>query len=792
MLPKYSGKLAMPLFKLLIRVVVLGCAAARRGRRAELRWTATLGLCWLATTGNPLPAQYTNKDSFFTRGFGNQAVLRVDAELEMPPSMSMGVLHVTISTKTPSKADRDLVIVLYAKSWGRNNFENIAYRAPVRLAEGMKEVKLHIPYVNQGVNTQSVWDVGIFEGGRDIEDDRKRPRNASTYQWIYSDGAVNAMAALHSSQESEKVIAKQLKDLGESLFETPNPNSARSNMNTTTGVQVLSIADATADWRRFFPYTAWILSAPAIEEMVSQRPDLVAALRDYIGAGGILLIVGVDETARLPAVDRLLYGALDRRQVRQWSSVKSAKQQWWWLDADDAGLTGVRRQATGDGALAAGEPDTGVTGLGAAHDLAVLAETWLEMKLGAPLNAADEFGYLLGHEPEIAYHLWSGREEVMRTLSSERILSRDYLFGKVLMTSKPLDAVPLHLLRETNFASNRATGLVTSGSDSNWFWRNLIRAVGKPPVWIFCGMVTLFGALLGPGLLFFTGRIARRSLMIFLVPAISLITTLAIVFYGVVHEGFDTHLRITSVQKLEPGAEQGFVWSRQNYFSGLPPREGLYFDWDTYARPVHAEDEGNYPGSVDPRDGIDCQVILGERQNWRGWLKPRQQQQLLIGHAIQNPRPLIAIRPQSDESAEVENLTENDIPVIVFRGAGEDYYIVENLGSKSRAVASAGDVASVAARVSKAVVDYRPTAPPELQEGGSLLQFGSGRSRYATTPGFESDDILNANFRQYLSDRLELPAFGYALLTTESDTVEVPLTAKSSENLHLIIGVEPW
>ncbi len=70
---------------------------------------------------------------------------------------------------------------------------------------------------------------------------------------------------------------------------------------------------------------------------------------------------------------------------------------------------------------------------------------------------------------------------------------------------------------------------------------------GKPPIWAFCVIVALFGALLGPGLLYFTGRMERRSLMIFLVPTISLLATVAVIAYGIFHEGFDTHVRLFSV-----------------------------------------------------------------------------------------------------------------------------------------------------------------------------------------------------------------------------------------------------
>ncbi len=378
-------------------------------------------------------------------------------------------------------------------------------------------------------------------------------------------------------------------------------------------------------------------------------------------------------------------------------------------------------------------------------------------------------------------------------LSGTDLVSRRVAFGQVHISDRPLMAIS-SVIDPNQFArENAGFASLNQNLDGNWFWRNLIRSVGKPPIWMFCAMVTLFGAVLGPGLLVVTGRMARRSLMILLVPAISLVTTFAIVAYSVVNEGFETHVRVTSVQALDPVSQQSFVWSRQNYFSGLPPREGLNLSPLTYARPVLPEQSySNY--SSDPKKNISRTVnLLPDQQIWSGWLKPRQQQQVLIGHSVAAAKMPVSIQQEQKNSVRLANESQAELLVVLVRGSGDDYYLAEKLAVGGALTVAAIDEDAASLSVSKLMVDYRPESPPELRAGGSLLDFGSSarRARVAAN-AYEADDVLNTQFQRNLSDKLDLPKFGFAVLATESDIVEVPLDGRSTENLHLIVGVQPW
>jgi hypothetical protein len=432
-----------------------------------------------------------------------------------------------------------------------------------------------------------------------------------------------------------------------------------------------------------------------------------------------------------------------------------------------------------------------IYGVDSAEQLAAVEQ----VLAGKPSTAGDKF-WTASYSTEGNLLSTTGTDYLTQPLEAlhEHPILRQLCFGSVLVTSDGLPDL-VNDYWKTTLTSLANTQFIDVEKDGDWFWRNLIRAVGKPPVWIFCGMVALFGALLGPGLLVVTARLARRSLMIFLVPAISLVATLAIVSYGVLHEGFLTHVRVTSVQAIDTSTQTGFVWSRQNYFSGLPPREGIRFSPQTYAREVAPEnDRYNNRWDGDPRRGVSSTItVLPDRQVWTGWLKPRQQQQLLVGHSSPRTELPIAIERSQPGEIRIVNCGSRALPMVLLRGARYDYYLAQKVAAGEGVSVKSSDLQTTRAQVAKSIVDYRPTSPPELGEGGSLMDFGSGRRRYSATANFyELDDILNVYFKQRLSDDLQLPPFGFAILATESEHVEVPVQGQSTENLHLLMGTHAW
>ncbi len=769
--------------------------------------------------------------AYATRGFRGRAPLKVVYSMELAPSMTIGFVKVSITDPTgPSKVDRRLRVVLYTHNYGQN-LDNLAYHYDIVLAEGMTSTSFEIPFIS--AESQFAWDVGVFEEGRDIEDTRKSKKsNQPEYHWAYNfnqTGNLMWVAGLMATNADPKSEARNLNAVTTYLnAQTPVQNSGFAGTTAVaTSPLNLTLDQASSDWRKYFPYPMWIASVEAVAEINEKYPKVADALRTYVSAGGILLVYEVKSSGDMASLNRLLSNTGGNAELASWKSIGSPTPPWWILPPREQTQPSPSKSSTTATAPTPDLPATPATqanpatpatpstnaasstktpepespkaqpaieGAGAMFDAALLTDTLLETGLGSHRDNLNGLMAVLGFEDMTLEQLEEGRARLLTALTTDKLLQREYGRGKIIICNRSLHELQDNQIAMfTNAKDDKSIGALTARShDGSWFWQNLILEVGKPPVWAFGAMVALFGLLLGPGLLAFTGRMQRRSLMIFLVPSVSLVATLAIILYGVLHEGFDTHVRIHSVTVYDTPAQVAFGWSRQNYFSGMPPREGLQFSEQAYVRCVGPEDASNYSGMPDPRYNIEGTVAIGEKQIWNEWLKPRQHQQLLVGHKV-DPKtiPIATERAESGQLV-LTNRTAMTLPLVVLRGDKDDYYLETDLAPNESRELEVKDIDTVTASVSRIGVDYKPTIPPELDGGSdSLLNFGNPR-RYSRTYMVQASEIINDAFKRYLSDDLDLEPHGFAALVPEFEPIEIPLKGIQSDCVNLVIGVDPW
>ena len=721
-------------------------------------------------------------DVFVTRSIRGSDVLRVNTTLELAASRTFGVARITVTNTTrKSPRDRNLEIVLFVHSWtgGSGTF---AYHLPVVLAEGQSEVTVEIPHTQHAY--QSSWDVGIYEDGREIEDKRLVNPNQTTFQWTYHDRDNANWAILRGREESANNLQNEMsRILRLASGATANNTYAGGGTNSTLAPGRIQFhGEATHDWRYFLPYPSWLVSAETLQEINQNNPGLADAVRHYVACGGRLLIYGLAHPMQRIEAAKFFQVEPSWFSGPGWSLESASRVSWWWLNEKD------QPRFPQDEAIELLSPR------GIAYDAGLALETWLEARIGSHLLSARELTRMF-HDGiprwEEGLRANAISDYVLDEFAAKKVVSKSYLGGTIVVCTQPLGQVPPNVLQKVlnRHSITAVSSQAAANNDGDWLLRNLIEAVGKPPVWIFCGIVGVFGTLLGPGLLYMTGRIGRRSLMILLVPVTSLLATVAIIAYGVLHEGFDTHVRVTSLTRLDADNGSAFSWSRQNYFSGLPPREGIFLNNQTYARPVLDEAHSSHV-VADPRQSIECRVWSGERSNWRGWLKARQQQQLLLGHPVRGLKPPVAISGGAKQAIRIHNLSDQDLPFVVARGEGEDYYFLEGLPEGKEEECQPLTKLEAAAVVARATVDFRPEPPPELEDSDSLLAFGTGqsRSRQNRHPG----DMLIHAIRSHLSDVLNLDPFTYATILSNNPAVEVPVQGIHSNDLHILIGTQRW
>lgn len=723
-----------------------------RGRLSSLLSLAGLVvLAWLIASEQTLAQNSQSSCVVTTRG--SRDVLDVVFLMECSNAETVGVLHFDVrAVAGPSSSDRELEIV-FTMSPSSDGRSPVVHRQSIVLKEGATSARGMMPFVLNSSTEPSqqrmhFWNVGVFEERRDVEASRMlqasqggpfipvrlaagEPPPFMVHQRGSQSGAVLHIldsGAKFDAKLDSQIAARFIKDtsgLGiRPVLDVPTFDLARNFMSASNIRHIESLPEY---WHYYLQFSAVTLNHQALARLQAERPLAATAIKQYVAAGGDLILA-------CPKAD----GA---RLIDQWITNREDghKPEYWTTDRQAVQAPPFQEDATAENAT----------------------ET-----------TADPFALSTETQP-IENQSWA---------ENQRWAKRTHGRGRLIcLEEQETTSLPALAL-----ARSRAVPVgiaISSVHDQTWSLRNMITSVGKPPVWTFCGIILLFGLILGPGLLILTAWIGRRSLLILLVPLVSIGATLAIVAYEVLHEGFGTHVRISSVLNIDERSGDGFVWSRQNVFSGWPPRDGLSVPNDIYCRPVGNVRLGR---AGTPRNASSYQYIVEHQKDvsiWRGVLQAREQRQFLIGHPAKLSMP-IEVKRIDDKRASLRNLTDETLPFVVMRDGSSGYYFAEKVAPNAQlelASVPFGDIAGVLSRMR---TEMAPTLPADLR----ALGWGVAQEQ-------NSSEILDQEWLGAMAEQSAvstIPPYGFVTLIRNCSAVYVPLKATASESLHLVTGSAVW
>lgn len=694
-------------------------------------------------------AAQTQQASCVVTTRGNTAdTLDVTFLVECGSSESSATLHFDVrSVAGPSPSDRKLEIAFLVSAVPDGRFSTV-HRQKILLKEGASSVQSSLPFtmnLNSDASGQRMqyWNVRVLEEQRDIEASRGIQANP---------GSPYMLARLNSGESPPYMLLQRGTQSGTNLAivensstlstlpipqnnivvqDTPVFDLARDVLRITSARHVQSLPEY---WHYYLQFRWVALTTECLAQVRTERPQAAEALKQYISAGGMLLLVS---------------------------------------------STG---QATGQpGQAPSGSEDTGQTAI----------DDWL---LGKQPDNPDRAGwekpfdaspFLLMRQKNFAGNQEFGEESYEDAGVADKLLrgtlSRNYGRGRIVFLGGD------NRFQNSSYASLMSMSIGVSSSsayDENWPLRNMIASVGKPPIWTFCVIVLLFGLILGPGLLTLTGWIGRRSLMILLVPLISLGATFAIVSYEVLHEGFGTYARVTAVLDIDEASGDAFVWSRQNYFSGWPPREGLSIPKNIFCRPVRGFSLGGR-GNIGLNSPENQYTVVHEpeRSVWTGVLPARAQQQFMIAHPLKASMP-IQVKRVDDKTISLRNLTSEMLPMVICRDGKDGYFFAENVPANAELQLPVLAFDEIAGSLSRLRSEYAPGYPPELRSMGWAL--GSNQS---------SVEILDQTWVGALAEQAAqstIKPYGFVTLIHKCDELFVPLEANTQESLILVTGRASW
>lgn len=131
-------------------------------------------------------------------------------------------------------------------------------------------------------------------------------------------------------------------------------------------------------------------------------------------------------------------------------------------------------------------------------------------------------------------------------------------------------------------------GISTVGDNPDT-WSLLVPGIGTPPVGMFLILISLFIILVGPVNYVLLRRWDRLYLLLVTVPVAAAVVVASTLGYAILADGLGVKLRVRSLTMLDQRTGQQVSWSWQTYYASLVPSRGLTFPADAAVYPVPGE-----------------------------------------------------------------------------------------------------------------------------------------------------------------------------------------------------------
>ncbi len=228
------------------------------------------------------------------------------------------------------------------------------------------------------------------------------------------------------------------------------------------------------------------------------------------------------------------------------------------------------------------------------------------------------------------------------------------------------------------------------------------------PARTFLLILLLFSLLAGPGAILYTRRASRRIWLIPLIPAISLLFSLAIVTYALLSEGLTPRLCRQAYTLLDQTRQHAVTYGAIGVYAPVSLRDGLHFDHNSEIIPLT-----KVTGS---------RIQIGHDQHYQsGWIEPRLPAFFRLRRSEQRHERLV-ITPLPDGSIEVVNALGATLRALRLTAPDGRHYELHNLPPGGKALLSAAAAGSFTQPL---LPDRLPTPLHKLDAGWSLAKLVS-------------------------------------------------------------------
>ena len=355
----------------------------------------------------------------------------------------------------------------------------------------------------------------------------------------------------------------------------------------------------------------------------------------------------------------------------------------------------------------------------------------------------------------------------------------------------------LNSLKSKNWAWYQRHGM-SLYRENEKYWNFLIPGVGLAPVASFLVLISLFVVVIGPVNYMFLRRWRRLHLLLATVPLGAVLVTLCLFAWAVLADGLGVRARLRSYTEIEQQSGQTVSWSRQSYYAGIVPSQGLTFPSDVVVYPLE-----HFPERPEWRSQERVLVWNGEQNLRAGYMQSRVTSQFLVGRS--RPTELrLDIRSVGDAPATQKNQIEVTnrlntllLHLYVVDAQGQGFWSEDVRAGATVLAVSLGNEDAVA-RLAKLIGEQAPDYPPDYDKNTYQTAIGFRRQYYymygrvdqsmppATTETSKLEIQLDSLGR---AKGMKFKPRSYIAIVEASP--EVPLgieSAKLEASLHVIRG----
>ena len=645
----------------------------------------------------------------------------------------------TITSPTPATTDRTIDIELSLSSW-YYYADSITVTASGVLPAGSRstQIAIHVP---QRYEWQSCWWQTMVDGRRDAAlscpaDKMQYLNSQTTTRW-------------------DEIRLLELSVLSHKPQLSPGPEIIDRTdwFNRTRVKNVLS-----ENWLDYTPYDLVLIDADQLLELSESQPEKVAALLQWLHAGGTLWINQVgDEWEKIATLD----------EVFNWQTPTpleplapelfqpAAMEQWGYMLID---RRAVRRQ---DG-----------------NEYEDYSETPQQRIEQRPSN-----------EPKVYSEDWF----VQRRYGWGTVVAYQTTFEKGCQKIRFAyrDAAIAQL---TEDAWPRRHGLTPGSSNydfSNW----LIPGVGLAPVTSFQVLITLFVLGIGPLNYWLLRRAKKLHLIVITVPLAALLVTGCLMAYGLLADGLSTRVRVQSITLVDQAHKQGTTWNRLSYYAAFAPSDGLSFSKNSAVYEICPDDSDTYVSNrMNAKLRLDW--VGDEQRLSKGWLASRTPTQYLVVE----PRKIEARLDVTLKDKPIARSTfDSPLQLVVVVGEDGQWYLAENAPAGETFALTEVDQQKILTTLRKQLLDRGPQLPPGFDSIDDSFLIDSRNYYYYSGQQVHYKDsaasfsLLSRRWADLANptseNALDLPPRSYLLI---AETALLPYAVNSNavedSSVHIVIG----